>query len=139
MSHTTIVLTLPETVVQNFRQIAAAGNRTVEEIMIETLTSHQPVIADYEVLLTPLAAYTDEQLWAVVDQRLTPVQQQRLDALNNKLEASEAFLDSESAEITQLTRLIQLQMRLRSRALALLHERGQDTEAYLNTLEENNE
>lgn len=40
MEKTTVVLTLPEKVVQHFRQFATAGNRTLEEVLSETLAAH---------------------------------------------------------------------------------------------------
>jgi hypothetical protein len=131
MNQTAIVLTLPEEVVQKFRQKAAEGQRTLEDIMVETLTSHQPETDDDDQLLAPLATYTDEQLWAVVHEELTLSQHQRLDMLNDKLESSVKFSIAENNEMKQLTQIILQQMVLRSRALVLLKKRRHDVSRFV--------
>ncbi len=131
MSHATIVLTLPEEVVQKFRQKAAEGQRTVEEIMVETLMSYQPEADDYETLLAPLANYTDEQLWAVVNTTLTVSEKSRYENLVDTRRKG-VVSEQEQQEINQFVNKIEMQMLFRSEALVLLKERGHTTYAYLN-------
>lgn len=138
MGKTTVVLSLPDDVVESFRSLAEANNRTVEDLIAETVTAHQPADS-FDKLLAPLANYSSEKLWEVVNQHLNPTQQQRLDELNDKIESSIAFSDDEQAEMDALTHRIETQMLLRSEALVLLQERGVDIQTYLNNTELNEE
>jgi hypothetical protein len=134
MSHTPIVLNLPDELLQRYRHAATQGNRTIEEVMMETLTSHQPEVEDYDRLLAPLVDYSDEQLWQLVHETLTEAEKSRYELLVDKRRGG-AILEQEQAEIDALAEKIEMQMLFRSEALALLKERGFDTQAYLNGLE----
>lgn len=130
MSHTPIVLNLPDELLQRYRQAASAGNRTIEEVMTETLTSHQPEVEDYEKMLAPLAGYSDEQLWQIVHETLPDAEKTRYEMLVDKRRGG-AILANEQAEIDQLVEKIEMQMLFRSEALALLKERGHDISRFI--------
>jgi len=129
----TITLTLPDDVLQLFEDKATAVERPVEDIIVETLKANPPDVGNYDEILQPLNRYTYEQLWVVVEQGLPPAKQTRLQQLNDKLESVEALTMDEEAELKRLLHEFDVQVLLRSHALVLLKERGQDIEAYLNT------
>ena len=77
-----------------------------------------------------LQQYTDDELWAVVDQRLTQKQDARLRELIALGKQGQLSAD-EQAEMEQLVDLVDHQMLLRSEALLLLQQRGHDIDLYL--------
>jgi hypothetical protein len=77
-----------------------------------------------------LKEYSDAQLWAVVDQRLTSSEDTRLRELIALGKAGQLRPD-EKAELQRLLDLVDHQMLLRSEALLLLKRRGHDVEAKL--------
>lgn len=78
-----------------------------------------------------LQHYTDDELWAVVDERLTTEQDTRLRQLIALGKQGQLSVD-EQAEMEQLVDMVDHQMLLRSEALLLLQQRGRDIDAYLN-------
>lgn len=74
--------------------------------------------------------YTDNELWAVVDQRLTQEQDTRLRELIALGKQGQLTTD-EQAEMERLVDLVDHQMLLRSEALLLLQQRGHDINLYL--------
>jgi len=75
--------------------------------------------------------YTDDELWAVVDQRLTQKQDTRLRRLIALGKQGQLSVD-EQAEMEQLVDMVDHQMLLRSEALLLLQQRGHDIDTFLN-------
>lgn len=120
----TITITLRDTVVDNFEQFATLQKRTLEEIVTETLVSHQPETELLEQRLAFLNAYTDDQLWQVVNQQIIPEQQERLEDLAYRVNAGELLTYEEERERLALVDLVMWQMLQRSRALALLKAHG---------------
>ena len=74
---------------------------------------------------------TDDELWAVVDQRLTRKQDTRLRQLIALGKQGQLAAD-EQAEMERLVDLVDHRMLLRSEALLLLQQRGHDIDTYLN-------
>jgi hypothetical protein len=72
-----------------------------------------------------LQHYTDDELWSVVDQRLTQEQDTRLRRLIALGKQGQLTADEQS-EMEQLIDLVDHQMLLRSEALLLLQQRGHD-------------
>jgi hypothetical protein len=130
MGKTTVVLSLPEEVVEQFRQFAAAGSRTLEDVMAETLETYQPTLAEYEKMLAPLADYSDERLWQVVNETLTQAEIDRYQALSDK-RSTGTLLEDEQREIHRLVEKIEIQMLFRSEAVAILKERGHDVSRFI--------
>ncbi|MCY3915802.1 MAG: hypothetical protein OXG49_07295 [Chloroflexi bacterium] len=87
-------------------------------------------IAEY--LLDRLSDCTDEQLWALIYQRLTQSQDYRMRELLDR-GTEGRITKQENMELNYYVDLVDRQMLLRSRALLLLKERGHDIDIYLNT------
>lgn len=128
----TFKINLPDDVVANFRAAAGAAHRSIEDLMIETLTAHQPAPPAVE---TGMMGYTDEQLWRVVHQHLMPEQKKRLDELNAKNLSSKTLSPTEEPELRALTEAISRLMTRRTEALLLLQQRGHDIQSYMNTVQ----
>ncbi len=76
-------------------------------------------------IVKDLQQYTDDELWSVVDQRLTQEQDARLRQLIALGKQGQLAAD-EQAEMERLVDLVDHQMLLRSEALLLLQQRGHD-------------
>jgi hypothetical protein len=128
-----ITLDLPEDLYEQVRQVAAQSQRPVERVVLESLRLlfvPPPSSVDLATSLAALSGYTDQQLWAIVYQRLAWPQSQRLHELSakNKLEA---LTEDEQRELEDLLVSNDRAMLLRSEALSQLKHRGYDIEAYL--------
>jgi hypothetical protein len=82
-------------------------------------------------IVKDIQQYTDDELWAVVDQRLTQKQDTRLRRLIALGKQGQLSVD-EQAEMERLVHLVDHHMLLRSEALLLLQQRGHDIDTYLN-------
>ena len=87
-------------------------------------------LANADIVHDELHHYTDEQLWAVVYQRLAWPQDTRLRELI-ALGKQGLLSDDEKAEMERLIDLVDRMMMLRSQALLLLKQRGHDVETQL--------
>jgi hypothetical protein len=133
MSGKSITLDLPEELYEHMRQVAEQSQRPLERLVLESLhllfASPTPA-TDIATALAALPSYTNEQLWAVVYQRLPWMQSQRLHELSAKQKLEELAPD-EQDELEALLALNDRAMRLRSEALLLLNNRGHDIATYL--------
>lgn len=124
-----IELQLPPAIQERAEQIAKETNRSIEEILLEGLSLLFGGLSDIKT--QDLAQYNDEQLWAVVHQRLVWPQENRLReliALGKEGQISEV----EKVELEHLISLVDHITLLRSQALLLLKQRGHDIEKHLN-------
>jgi hypothetical protein len=128
-----ITLDLPEELYEHMRQVAEQSQRPLERVALESLRllfSPPTPAPEIATALAALPDYTDEQLWAVVYQRLPWLQSQRLHELSAQHKLGELTTD-EQRELEALLALNDCAMRLRSEALLLLKNRGHDIETYL--------
>jgi hypothetical protein len=105
----------------------------LETVLVEslsTLFTPPPASANIATLLAALPDYPNVQLWAVVYRRLPWTQSLRLRELSAKGQQG-ALTHTEQAELEQLLEWVDRDMLLRSEALLLLKQRGQDVDAYL--------
>ena len=112
------------------QEIARASNRSVEEVLVESLALLFGTLPDADTAPDALKGYSDEQLWAVVHQHLAWPQDARLRelvALGKQGQVS----DEEKAELGRLIDLVDRYMLLRSQALVLLKQRGYEVEKQL--------
>src|SRR5262245_22077257 len=82
-----ITLDLPDDLYEQVQQVAAQSQRPMERVVLESLRllfAPPPSSVDLATDLATLAGYTDDQLWAVVYQRLAWPQSQRLHDLSAK-------------------------------------------------------
>ena len=130
MSRSTIELQIPPEILERAQQIANASNRSVEDVLLDGLTLLFGTLADAGITPDELKKYTDEQLWAVVYQRLAWPQDTRLRELV-ALGKQGLLSDDEKAEMERLIDLVDRLMLLRSQALLLLKQRGHNVEKRL--------
>ena len=134
MTERSIVVTLPDGLFERVRHVAESSGRSLEAVILEGIEVlfQRPDgdDVDMDAALAVLSDYTDVQLWAVVYRRLTGEQSARLHELSATTERR-PLTESEEAELASLLALVDRDMLLRSEALLLLKERGQDIEAYL--------
>ena len=129
MSQSTIELQIPPEIYERAQQIAAESNRSVESVLLDGLTLLFGALPDAGILPDELKNYTDEQLWAIVHQRLAWPQDTRLRELIALGKQGQITRDEQS-EMERLIDLVDHQMLLRSEAL-LLKRRGHDVEKQL--------
>lgn len=130
MSQPTVELHIPPEVYERARQIARASQRSVESVLLDGLTLLFGALPDASVSPDALADYGDEQLWALVYQRLAWPQDTRLRELI-ALGKQGQLSAEEKVEMQRLLDLVDHQMLLRSEALLLLKRRGHDVETKL--------
>jgi len=133
MPKKSITLDLPDDLYEHVRQVAEYSQRPVERVVLESirlLFVPPPASTDVATCLAALPGYSDEQLWAVVYQRLAWPQAQRLQELSAKNTLG-TLSDDEQRDVDNLLALNDRAMLLRSEALLLLKNRGYDIEAYL--------
>ena len=124
-----ITLQLPEELYQRMREAAKASDRSVEDLLLESASMIFPNAADLSTL-DSLATYSNEQLWNVVLRRLGESQRSRLHNLSDE-QKQRALNETEERELDYLLDLVDRLMLLRSKALLLLKQRGQDVDSYL--------
>lgn len=131
MSSTPITLNIPDELLAHFEQAAQHNQRSIEDIVVETLLLYPPVTpANISEWIRGLGDYTDNQLWALV--RLQPDIRQE----NRRIElmqkgANAALSSDEAAELEQILGEMEKFVLLRSKAIRLLKERGFDMSYFL--------
>lgn len=130
MSQSTVELQIPDEVYERARQIARVSNRSIEAVLLDGLTLLFGALPDKGISPDELKNYNDEQLWAVVHQRLVWPQDTRLRELI-ALGKLGVITEDENAEMERLIDLVDHQMLLRSEALLLLKQRGHNVEKQL--------
>lgn len=130
MKQPTIDLHIPPEIYERARAIATASERSIESVLLDGLTLLFGTLPDASVSVDALASYSDEQLWAVVYQRLAWPQDTRLRELIGLGKQGQLTLE-EKQEMERLLELVDHQMLLRSEALLLLKQRGHDVETKL--------
>lgn len=130
MSDATVQLELPDEILARVVQIADDSERSVESVIVDGLSLLFGDLSDDNVSVEKLKDFADEQLWAVVHQRLAWPQDTRLRELAALGDHGKITAD-ELAEMEDLIALVDQQMLLRSEALLLLKRRGYEIGKYL--------
>ncbi len=122
---------LPDDLYERIREIAERNDRSVEAVLRESLeVMFGGESADPEHEVERLASYRDEQLWGIVYQRLAWPRRERLRELTERGRQGE-LTALEQAELETLLNWADYLTLLRSEALRLLKQRGQDIDRYL--------
>ncbi|MYD10760.1 MAG: hypothetical protein F4X02_12050 [Chloroflexi bacterium] len=135
MKRSTVELEITLEIEDHVRAIAEGENCSIESILQEGLALLFGGDSLVEHQLDRLNGCTDEQLWALIHQRLTRAQDERMRELLDR-GSKGTLTEQEHAELKYIVDLVDRQMLLRSRALALLQERGHDIDHYLNATSE---
>lgn len=123
MNESKIELQIPADIVERARQIADENDKSIESVLLDGLALLFGKLPDNSLTLDELTSYRDEQLLAVIYQRLTWIQDKRLRELTDKGKHGQ-LSDTEKGELQELLDLVDHQMLLRSEALVLLKQRG---------------
>ena len=135
MKPSTVELEITPEIEDHVRVIAEGENCSVESILQEGLALLFGSDSLVEYQLDRLDDCTDEQLWAMIHRRPTRAQDYRMRVLLDRGNEG-TITEQEKAELTTIVDLVDRQMLLRSRSLAVLQERGHDIDAYLNAAPE---
>lgn len=135
MKRSTVELEIAPEIEDHVRIIAAGENCSIESVLQEGLALLFGGDSVVEYQLDRLDDCNDEQLWALIHQRLTRLQDNRMRELLDRGNQG-TITDQEQAELTHFVDLVDRQMLLRSRALVILQERGHDIDTYLNAAPE---
>jgi hypothetical protein len=131
----TITLQIPDELYARLEQVAAHAAQSPEAVLqesIDVLLSEPTNDLAMNAQLAALPIYSDQQLWSVVHKRLLPEKSQRLHELLAAAKQNE-LNDATKEELSSLVDLVDRYMLLRSQALLLLKQRGQDIESYWKT------
>ena len=128
MSPQTLTVSVPAGLYCRLKQSADEAQRSIEEELLELLTS---ALADHTVprdlaeTVASLSSLDDAQLWQVACSQLTGDASRELEALHWKRQR-EGLLSDEQQRAEELERLFDRIVLLRSQAAALLKQRGHE-------------
>lgn len=120
---------LPDDLYRRIRDVAERNERSVESVLRESLEAMFGG-AEPESILAELDGFRDDQLWAVVYQRLVWPENERLrDLIARGKQGS--LTQAEHTELNTLLDRADRYTLLRSHALRLLKQRGHDVDQFL--------
>jgi len=126
-----ISVELPDDLYERLREVAERHERSVESVLRESLeVMFGAASEDPEGMLAHMETYRDDQLWAVVYQRVVWPQKERLHELVEHSK-EDALTPQEQAELEALLDEVDRYTLLRSKALWLLQQRGHVVEHLL--------
>ena len=131
MNQQPVLLQIPDELYERVRQIAESSNRSLENVLLESLEFMFGELPG-ERALTPeiLETFADDQLWAIVYQPFAPAQDSRLRELTEHSKQRPLNGDEQN-EMEILIDTVDRYILLRSKALLLLKQRGYDVEQRL--------
>ncbi len=132
MAEATVELSVPAAIYERAEAIASDSGRSAESVIVDGLSLLFGEFSGMELEPEALKDIADEQLWALVHQRLTPMQDARLRYLLDLGNQGQIRCQDEG-ELAQLAALVDQQMLLRSKALVLLQRRGHDIDLYFDS------
>jgi hypothetical protein len=126
----TMTIELPAELYERVRQVAERSGVSEETAFLEGMSWFYTVVPyNKEAVFQKLPSFSNTQLWAIVYQRLNAQDDDRLTELLEKNQAG-LLEEHEKLDRDALIKLIDYQVLLRSKALVLLKERGQDADGY---------
>jgi plasmid stability protein len=135
MTTQTVTLNLPEQLYQRLRERALEMQHSVEDEVLEVLTTAVPVATDLPPdlaeAISPLAVLDDAALWQAARSRFPAEAAQQLEDLHLKRQR-EGLTEDETQVATALVRQYERSMLVRAQAAALLKQRGHDVSSLLN-------
>jgi hypothetical protein len=119
---------LPEEIYRRFQDMATVTQRSLEEVIVQTIRGNLPPMLDdlppeQRDLVADLQHLSDEALWVVAREPLPEQRWRRHQRLLRRAETS-ALTNSERTELTELRQATDRFVIRRSYALALLKWRG---------------
>lgn len=129
MKEPTKELKVPVAIYERAEAIASKTACSAESVMLDALALHFGELSDSALDPKTMQSLEDEQLWALVQRRLTPKQDARLRDLLDLGNRGQIRSQDED-ELARLAAMVDQQMVLRSKALVLLQQRGHDINLY---------
>lgn len=128
MSLQTVTFGVPTGLYDQLKQRAEQSSRTVEAELVDVLAAVVPehLPDDLAEAIAPLSLLDDAALQRAARSRLPDDLAEQLETLHLK-QQREGLTDAETEQVAALVRQYERAMLVRSRAAALLKERGQDT------------
>ncbi|MDQ3247967.1 MAG: hypothetical protein M3Q45_02050 [Chloroflexota bacterium] len=131
MTQQSVLVNLPVELYRRIRGTAQDTNRTVETVLLESLMLlFADLSSDAEPLFPVLDTLSDDQLWAVIQRRLTWPESARLRELV-ATSSIKTLSMHEQSELDSLLEQVDRYTLLRSKALLLLKQRGHPVEKHL--------
>lgn len=129
-----VLLRLPKPIYERIKRRAEQARHSVEDEMIDVLATAAPVAdeppANLAEAVASLATLDDEDLWDAARSHLAVDDAERLEELSFKRQR-DGLTTAESEEAATLLGRYERSMLVRSRAVALLKERGHDISALM--------
>jgi len=124
----TITISIPENVYKRFQQVALNVQQPLEEVVIQSIQANLPpsledVPAEWQNEFSRFPKETNERLWQIAREELSPARWKRHKILLKKNQ-TEALTPREQKELQTLRDQVDWFMFRRSFALALLKWRG---------------
>lgn len=120
---------LPGELYEQLKQRAAQSDRTVEAELVQVVSSVVPVTRkitpDLTERLAQMRTLDNAALWHAAHSRLSKPALARLQSLNNKRQR-EGLTETEARKANELAHEYERVVLLRSQAIGLLKERGED-------------
>ncbi len=124
---TTITLTLPERIMEQAQQAAAALQRPVDEVLsdllVAVLPTMQDVPDDMQAVLIRMTWLESQELWRIAREQMSAAVQEQLQQLTH-LQGQRPLTPNEQAELDALRQDYGRMTLLKARAYALLSLRG---------------
>jgi hypothetical protein len=124
---TTITLTLPERIMEQAQQAAAALQRPVEEVLsdllVAVLPTTQDVPDDMQAELVRMTWLESQELWRIAREQMSAAVQEQLQQLTH-LQGQRPLTPDEQAQLDALRQDYGRMTLLKARAYALLSLRG---------------
>ena len=128
-SHT-ISINIPDELYEQLQEIADQSQNSVEATILGTLKLLFRPSSDLKARLAFMESLSNEHLWEIAHQNLSDEETKRLHeliALGKQIPLS----DEQTRELNQLVDREDYQILLRSKALLILKERGQNIDRFL--------
>lgn len=118
-----VTLQLPEHLVEHAKRFGEATQREVGQVLADTLEMMWATIGTGPELKPPVSTLTDEDVLALADVKMDPVQNDRLAELQTRGKA-DGLTEAERAELLSLLHLYQVGQQRKSEGLAEAVRRG---------------
>lgn len=120
---TQITITLPDEVYQRAERFARLANRDVASVLADTIQLSIPLIREDILDLEPVSDLSDEQMLALIELQMEPVQDARLTHLLDRQQAG-LLNEDERLELQTLMQTYQEQLLRKATALSEAVRRG---------------
>lgn len=128
MVQQTVMVTLPDDVYQRLKVRAEHARHSVEEELLALAAAaldDEPIPLDIQEAVASLPVLDDAALWQAARSRLSPAESDEVEVLHFK-QQREGLTDAEKQRLAGLMHQYEKALLIRSHALLLLKQRGQD-------------